>query len=83
MTTVKAVAQWMIDLGLDLDALVAASHLDRRVVEAIVSGRYTPSPDQRRRLAASLGVDAEQIAWGHVTPVEHMYGHGPQFGRSP
>jgi len=83
MTSVKTVAQWMTELGLGLDDLVAASHLDRRVVEAIASGRYTPSPDQRQRLATALGVDSEQIAWGHVTPVEHMYGHGPQFGRSP
>ena len=83
MSSVKTVAQWMTDRGLSLDTLVAASRLDSRVVEAIVQGRYTPSPDQRQRLAAALGVESEQIAWGHVTPVEHMYGHGPQFGRSP
>jgi len=83
MTSVKTVAQWMTELGLGLDDLVDASHLDRRVVEAIASGRYTPSPDQRQRLAEALGIDGEQIVWGHVTPVEHMYGHGPQFGRSP
>jgi hypothetical protein len=34
-------------------------------------------------LAAVLGVGLEQIAWGHVSQVEHVYGHGPQFGRSP
>ena len=51
--------------------------------EAIVHGRYTPSPDQRARLAAALGVSPDQIAWGHVAQVEHVYGHGPQFGRSP
>jgi hypothetical protein len=73
----------MNECRLDLNQLVAASGLDRRVVEASVQGRYTPSPDQRQRLAAALGVEPEVIAWGHVTPVEHMYGHGPQFGRSP
>ena len=46
-------------------------------------GRYTPSPEQRRRLAAALGVDPEQVAWGHSAQVSHVYGHGPQFGRSP
>jgi hypothetical protein len=34
-------------------------------------------------LAAVLGVEPDQITWGHTQQVEHMYGHGPQFGRSP
>ena len=79
----KPVSQWMNERGLDLPALVAASRLDSRVAEAIVAGRYTPSPEQRQRLAAALAVRPEQIAWGHVNQVEHMYGHGTQFGRSP
>jgi RNA polymerase sigma factor (sigma-70 family) len=69
--------------GLTLDQLIASSRLDRRVVEAIVQGRYTPSPDQRQRLAAALGITLDEITWDHANPVEHMYGHGPQFGRSP
>jgi hypothetical protein len=63
--------------------LVDASGLEQRVVEAIVACRYTPSPEQRVRLAAALGVTPEQIAWSHAAPVEHLYGHGPQFGRTP
>lgn len=80
---IKTVADWMAERGLDLPALVAASNLDRRVVEAIVHGRYTPSPEQRKRVAAALGVSPDQIAWGHTTQVSHVQGHGPQFGRSP
>jgi transcriptional regulator with XRE-family HTH domain len=83
MAQVKTVADWMAERGTSLAALVAASGLDKRVVQAIANGRYTPSPQQRQRLAAALGVDPEQIAWGHVTQVTHVYGHGPQFGRSP
>jgi hypothetical protein len=83
MVQVKTVAEWMAERGLNLTRLVEASMLDDRVVEAIVQGRYTPSPEQRRRLAAALGVGPEQIAWGHLTQGEHVYGHGPQFGRSP
>ena len=30
-----------------------------------------------------LGVVPEQVAWGHRVQVEPLYGHGPQFGRSP
>jgi len=83
MSDVKSVAQWMTERRLSLADLVAAARIEQRVVEAIVRGRYTPSPDQRGRLAVALGVEPEQISWGHVAPVEHMYGHGPQFGRSP
>jgi lambda repressor-like predicted transcriptional regulator len=79
----KTVAEWMAERGLGLAELVRASGLERRVVEAIAAARYTPSPDQRRVLAAALGVAPEQVAWGHQAQVQHVYGHGPQFGRSP
>ena len=83
MVEIKTASQWLVERGLSVADLVAISRLEQRVVEAIMQGRYTPSPDQRQRLAKVLGVAAEQITWGHVAPVEHMYGHGPQFGRSP
>jgi hypothetical protein len=83
MVEVQSVSQWMAERGVTMAALVAASRIDERVVEAIVRGRYTPSPEQRSSLAEALGVGLDQIAWGHAVPVEHMYGHGQQFGRSP
>ena len=83
MAQVQTVAAWMAERGLDLAQLVAASALDERVVAAIAQGHYTPSPEQRRRLAAALTVSPDQVAWGHLAQVEHVYGHGPQFGRSP
>jgi ribosome-binding protein aMBF1 (putative translation factor) len=83
MSDVKTVREWMAAKGLALAELVERSALDERVVEAIAAGRYTPSPQQRERLAAALAVAADQIAWGHEIEVEHMYGHGAQFGRSP
>ena len=83
MERVRSVAEWMADRGVSLEALVASAGLDGKVVKAIVNGRYTPSPQQRQRLAAALGLDPSQITWGHTTPVQHIQGHGPQFGRSP
>jgi lambda repressor-like predicted transcriptional regulator len=83
MAQVKTVTDWMAERGIDLARLIDASGLENRVVKAIVEARYTASPEQRRLLSAALGVDPEQIAWGHVAQVEHIYGHGPQFGRSP
>ena len=83
MEPIRSIAEWMAERGLDLDQLLAASGLERRVLEAIVHGRYTPSPQQRQRVAGALGLAPGQVAWGHTTPVEHIQGHGPQFGRSP
>lgn len=81
--SIKSVAQWMAERGLDLPQIVRLSALDEQVVHAIVQGRYTPSPQQRQQLATALGLAPDEIAWGHATPVEHLYGHGTQFGRSP
>jgi len=64
-------------------ALLHAAPLDRKVVKAIVNGQYTPSPQQRMSLAVALGVTPDMITWGHTTEVQHIHGHGPQFGRSP
>jgi hypothetical protein len=83
MAEVKMLPEWMADQGRTLGELIELSHLDGKVVEAIAAGRYTPSPEQRRKIATALGLAPEQIVWGHLAPVEHVYGHGPQFGRSP
>jgi hypothetical protein len=83
MDRVKSIAEWMAERGLTFAALLDAAALDRKVLQALIDGRYTPSPEQRRRVAAALSVEQQQIAWGHLAQVEHMYGHGPQFGRSP
>jgi transcriptional regulator with XRE-family HTH domain len=83
MAQVKSVAEWMTERGISLAELIALSSLDDRVVTAIAQGRYTPSPEQRKRLATALNVEPDQVAWGHVAPIAHVYGHGPQFGRSP
>jgi hypothetical protein len=63
--------------------LAARAGLDERRVLAIVAGRWTPSPEERDRVAAVFALTRDQIAWGHRTAVDHIYGHGPQFGRSP
>jgi hypothetical protein len=56
--------------------------LDGKLVRSIVSGNYTPSPAQRQRLAAALGIAVDEISWGHAVQVEHLRGNGPQSGRS-
>ena len=78
----KAIASYMEEAGIGVGELVTASGLDAKLVKAVLSGNYTPSPSQRQRLAAALGVSTDDISWGHAVPVQHMRGNGPQCGRS-
>jgi transcriptional regulator with XRE-family HTH domain len=78
-----SVAELCAQHNIDLAQLAAKSGLDKERVRAIVEGRWTPSPAERDRVAAVFGLTREQIAWGHKATVEHIQGHGPQFGRSP
>ncbi len=79
----KSVAELCTEHGLDAKKLAEKAGLEDRRVRAIVEGRWTPSPAERDRIAAAFGLTREQIAWGHSTQVSHLYGHGPQFGRTP
>ena len=77
----KPLARHLEEAGISVGQLVTESGLDEKRVQAIVSGNYIPSPSQRERLAAALGVAIEDISWGHAVPVEYMRGNGPQSGR--
>ncbi|MFN4259673.1 MAG: hypothetical protein ACK4RK_10265 [Gemmataceae bacterium] len=83
MTTRKRVSAWLAERRMSLDQLIAASSLERKIIQAILLNRYTPSPVQRQRVADALGVTVAEIDWDYAVPVSHIHGHGPQFGRSP
>jgi transcriptional regulator with XRE-family HTH domain len=73
-TTVVQLCQ---EQQIDLEELVQRSGLEDSRVRAIIEGRWTPSPDERRRIAAALGAPVDEIVWGHKTPIQHLWGHGP------
>ncbi len=79
----KSVQELCTEHGIDTRQLAERAGLDERRVQAIAEGRWTPSPAERDRVAAAFGLTREEIAWGHRAAVDPMYGHGPQFGRSP
>jgi transcriptional regulator with XRE-family HTH domain len=57
--------------------LADRSGLDEQRVTAIYMGRWTPSPKEREAIASAFGLTPADIAWGHKTPIQHIYGHGP------
>ena len=77
MDSLKSVAELCAENGLDARALADKAGLDERRARAIVEGRWTPSPAERDKVAAAFGLTRDQIAWGHKTPVQHLYGQGP------
>lgn len=77
MSTPRPIDDLCAEHRLDYHQLAAQSGLDEQRVLAIVLGRWTPSPDERDRIAAVFGVTRHDIVWGHKTPVQHIYGHGP------
>jgi len=70
------VAELCAGLKLGVAELARRAELDESRTRAIVMGRWTPSPGERQRVAAVLGVAVDAIRWGHQTPIQHLYGHG-------
>ncbi len=73
----KDVGQLCIERGIDVKQLAERSGLDEQRVLAIALGRWTPSPEERDSIASVFGLTRDQIVWGHKTPIQHLYGHGP------
>lgn len=63
--------------NLTVPELAQRSALEEGRVLAIALGRWTPSPAERQKIAAAFGITIKEIAWGHKTPIQHLYGHGP------
>lgn len=73
----KRIDELCTELKMTVAQLAEKSGVDEHRVLAIVQGRWTPSPADRDALASVFGLTRDQIAWGHKTPIQHIYGHGP------
>ena len=73
----RTVAELCQEHGITVPQLAERGNLDDGRVLAIALGRWTPSPAERQSIAAVFGVAVDEIAWGHKTPIQHLYGHGP------
>jgi transcriptional regulator with XRE-family HTH domain len=74
---VKNVADLCREANITIAELAQRTALEEGRVTAIALGRWTPSPKERQSIATALGVAVDEIAWGHQTPIQHLYGHGP------
>ena len=77
METLKSVEELCASHRLTPAQLAERAGLDEQRVLAIALGRWTPSPEERDKIAAVFGLARDQISWGHKTPIQHIYGAGP------
>ena len=62
----KTVDVLLEDLDMALDELAKLAGLTFERAEAIADGRWTPSPEERERIARAFGMEVVQISWGHT-----------------
>jgi transcriptional regulator with XRE-family HTH domain len=72
--TLKTIDLLLEETGLSIAELADRSQLAPERIEAILSGRWLPSPNERNRLATVVGLPVDQIGWGHsMTPRNVRY----------
>ena len=76
-TTPRNVSDLCTEQRMDARQLAERTGLEEGRILAILLGRWTPSPSERDKVAAAFGLTRDQIAWGHKTPIQHIYGSGP------
>jgi transcriptional regulator with XRE-family HTH domain len=64
--------------GMTIEDLARLAKLPESRVEAIAVGRWTPSPDERRRIAEAFGVTVDYVCWGHMMDPRNIRYH--RFG---
>ena len=71
----KTVEHLLDELDINLEDLAKRAGLELQRTLAIADGRWTPSPKEREKLAAALGVPVTDISWGHtMSPRNVRYG---------
>jgi transcriptional regulator with XRE-family HTH domain len=78
MTPIKTIDVLLEETDTTLDELAARTGLPIDRVAAIADGRWTPSPAERQKLAAALGVSVTDISWGHTMNPRNVRYH--RFG---
>jgi hypothetical protein len=71
---VKTIDLLLEETGLSVEEMAQRTQLAPERIEAILAGRWLPSPSERSRLAHVVGLGVDEIGWGHsMTPRNVRY----------
>jgi len=62
----KTVDVLVEEAQLSVEQLAERAELAPSRMQAIVDGRWLPSPAERQKIAAALGSEVNSISWGHT-----------------
>lgn len=68
----KTVADWLETKPYGPEELAERAGIPLQRIVAIVEGRWLPSPEDRRRIAAVLEVEIDQVIWGHTMDLRNL-----------
>ncbi len=74
----KTIDRHLEEMQIPLDELAERTGLSIERIEAIAVGRWTPGPEDRKKLAAGLEISVDEISWGHTISPRNIRYH--QFG---
>ena len=74
----KTIEHLLEETRLSIEEIAERSGLTMERVDAIACGRWTPSPAERQKMAAALGVPVEDVSWGHTMNPRNIRYH--RFG---
>jgi len=74
----KTIDVLLEDLDWELERLAEKCELPFDRTAAIVDGRWLPSPQERQKIAAALGVEVSAVSWGHTMSPRNVRYH--RFG---
>ena len=75
MPLMKTVDRLIEETGMTIEQLAEKAKLELPRTQAIVDGRWTPSPKERERIAAAFGVPVTEISWGHTMNLRNITYH--------
>ena len=73
----QTVPELMKKHDISFDDMLEKTGLEDQRLKVIMLRKWTPSSTDRKKIAEVFGVDVSEIIWGHKTPIQHIYGHGP------
>lgn len=62
----RTVEHLLEQTGLTIEELAGRAGMEAERAAAIADGRWTPSPQERERIAAAFDLRVDEISWGHT-----------------